>query len=189
MAGSHCEWTNSRNCMDDCGFCNVWLTSRRRDSSRARACRLVGKSASVPMISERRMLFRVPSDEITGSLQRATQTLFRFPRSTKLPVWYRRRIIGVSLSPEVRLGSAIPTDIIRTRLAESSTTLPLNEFHQCAFFESEVFADLEVGQLLWPMPSGSLVHPGNGNLQQLRNLVNGEQISFASSLFRCGCRL
>jgi hypothetical protein len=123
--------------------------------------RLVGKSASVPMISERRMLFRVPSGASTGSLQRATQTSFRFPRTTKLPVWYRRRIIGVSLSPEVRLGSAIPSDIIRTRPPESSTTLPLDEILQSAHLEPEVFSDLEVGQLLWPTPSASLVDPGD----------------------------
>ena len=102
------------------------------------------------MTSERRMLFRVPSAASTGSLQRATQAFFRFPRITKLPDWYRRRIIGVFLSPEVRLGSAIPTDIIRTRPAESSTTLPLNEIQQCVFFEPEVFAYPKVRQLFWP---------------------------------------
>src|SRR5712664_2859349 len=166
MAGSHCEWTNSRNCMDDCGFCNVWLTSWRRDPSKARACRFVGKSANVPMISERRTLFRVPSGAITGSLQRATQTFFRFPRTTRLPVWYRRRIIGASLSPEVRLGSAIPADILPARLTESSTMLPLNKFKQRPFLESNVFADLEVGQSLWPMPPSPFIDPGNGNVQQ-----------------------
>ena len=66
--------------------------------------------------------------------------------------------------PEVRLGSAIPTDIIRTCLAESSTTLPLNEIQQCVFFEPEIFAYLKVRQLFRPMSSGSLVNPGDGNL-------------------------
>src|SRR5258708_12433648 len=91
-------------------------------------------------------------------------------------------MIGVFVSPEVRLGSAIPTDIIRTRPAESSTTLPLDEIRQCTLFESEVFADLKVGKLFWSMPSSSLVYPGNTNLQQVCHLMNSVKISATSSL-------
>ena len=64
--------------------------------------------------------------------------------------------------------------------------LPLNKFKQCAFFESKVFAYLEVGQLLWPMSPGSLVHPGNGNPQQFRHVMNSKKATLTSFLFPCG---
>src|SRR2546426_6504750 len=134
------------------------------------------------MISERRFFFRVPPAASTGSLQRATHTFLRFPRTTKLPLWYRRRIISAFLSPDVRLGSAIPVAIIRMCLLKSSTTLPLNEFRQCTLFESEVLAYLEVRQLLCPTPSGSLVHPGNRNPQQFCYFMNGQKAALTWSL-------
>jgi hypothetical protein len=67
--------------------------------------------------------------------------------------------------------------------------LPLNKFKKCAFFEPKVFPYFEVGQSLRPMSPGSLVHPRNGNLQQLRYLMNSKKAALASSHFRCGCVL
>src|SRR3984893_2486010 len=127
-------------------------------SRSTRAWRRVGMLASVPSTSDRRTRWIVPPMLSTSSLHLATHTLLLLPRRVKLPFWYRERVISF-LSPDARLGSAVPERIIRVSILESSTTLPLNEFSYGGFFESKILTELHMRKLIAVSPSCALVHP------------------------------
>src|SRR5712691_10199093 len=82
----HCSSANVPNSMDDSGLTVPWLTARSSSSNRTCASLLVGRSATEPSTTERRVRPTFPSSHNTSSLQRATHTFRRLPRLNTQPV-------------------------------------------------------------------------------------------------------
>src|SRR5664279_482855 len=141
MVGLQTSSMKVLNGMTDCGWRRPALRSHSLASRRIRAFRRVGISANVPRTIDRRTRRSLPSEPSTSSLHLATHTLLRLPRRVKFPLWYRERVISF-LSPDARLGSAVPEWIIRLAIPESSTTLLSNKVHDRGLFESKVLTKL-----------------------------------------------